>query len=152
MQDAIRHLIEEHHVYYEVLPYYVVIEERHGSPSATTRRIQAGFDVDIYGGGIKNDPPWQSNNYQVGMEELKKVAEAVSHHSNESCSIEVIASCSDIVFDSGSDFQPQAMLRIRVSHYRGLDQAAGPAEEEALQQVERQLHDLGIRFGKPSLR
>jgi len=148
MPDTIRQLIDEHHVYYEVLPYYVVVEERHGSPAATTRRIQAGFDVDIYGTRIENDPPWRSHNYQLGYEELQKLVQAPSHHSNNSSSVEVIASYSNIFFDNRNDFQAQAMLRIRVSHYRGLDQPAGPPEEEMLQQIENQLQQLGIRSGK----
>ena len=150
MPDTIRQLIEEHRVYYEVLPYYVVVEERHGSPGTTTRRIQAGFDVDIYGTRIENDPPWRAHNYQLGYEELQKLVKTNSHQSNNSSSVEVIASYSNIFFDSGNDFQPQAMLRIRVSHYRGLDQPAGPVEVDALQQVEKQLQNLGIRSGTPN--
>jgi len=152
MVDKIRELIEEHHAYYEVLPYYVVVQEGHGSPTATTRKIQAGFDVDIYGTRIENDPPWQSHNYQLGYAELQKIAEESSHHFSDACSIEVIPSFSDIFLDAANDFQPQAMLRIRVSHHRGLDQPAGPTEEHALGQIEKQLQDMGIRFGKPGSR
>jgi hypothetical protein len=152
MVDKIRQLIEEHHAYYEILPYYVVVEEGHGSPAATTRRIQAGFDIDIYGTRIKNDPPWQSHNYRLGYAELVKLAEETSHHPSDSCSIEVIPFLSNIFLDAGSNFQPQAMLRIRVSHRRGLDQPAGPAEEHALGQIEMQLHDMGIRFGNAGSR
>jgi hypothetical protein len=150
MPDIIRQLIEEHPPYYEVLPYYVVLEERHGSPAATTRRIQAGFDVDIYGTRI-DTPPWRSHNYQLGYDNLQKLVEATSRNANDSCSVEVIACYSDIFLDSGSNFQPQAMLRIRVSH-RGIDQPAGPAEEDVLHQIEKRLQDLGIRFGKPGSR
>ncbi|MBV8730149.1 MAG: hypothetical protein JO336_10100 [Acidobacteriia bacterium] len=150
MPDTIRQLIEEY-PYYEVLPYYVALEERHGSPSATFRSIQAGFDVDIYATIIEN-PPWQSHKYQLGYEELQNLVQALSHNANNFCSVEVIASCSDISFDTGNNFQQQAMLRIRVSHYRGVDQLAGPAEEDMLQQIENQLQQLGIRFGKPGSR
>jgi hypothetical protein len=44
----VREIIEQHHGFYEVAPYYVVVEDRtQGHP--TSRRVQAGFDVDIYG-------------------------------------------------------------------------------------------------------
>jgi hypothetical protein len=151
MSNTIRQLIEERLVYYEVLPYYVVVGEGSGSPGAVTRRIQAGFDVDVYGTRIEDDPPWRSHKYQLGYEELQKLAGATMGHSNSSF-VEVIASYSDIYFDTGNDFQPQAMLRIRVSHRRGLDQPAGPEEQGALQRIETELHSLGIRCGKPGSR
>jgi hypothetical protein len=142
-------LVEEHRVYYEVLPYYVVVEEGHGSPAATTRRIQSGFDIDVYGARI-DAPPWRSHKYQLGYEELKKLVEAPSHECNDSSFVEVIASYSNICFDSSNGFQPQAMLRIRVSHYRVVDQPAGPPEEGAVRRIEKQLQQIGIRFGKPA--
>jgi hypothetical protein len=49
MSDNFHSLIKEHHAFYEVVPYYLLFEERHGSSSARTRRVQAGFDVEIYG-------------------------------------------------------------------------------------------------------
>ena len=151
MPDTIRQLIEEHHAYYEVLPYYLVVEDRHGSPAATTRRIQAGFDIDIYGTKI-DDPPWQSHNYQRGYEELQKLVDEAWRHSNDSCFVEVIPSYSNIFFDTGNGFQSQAMLRIRISHDGGLDQPAGPTEDDALRRIEKQLQNVGIRLGKPGSR
>ncbi len=40
---------------YQVLPYYLVIEERHGSFPRQSRKVQAGFDVDVYGAKIKDE-------------------------------------------------------------------------------------------------
>ena len=90
MSDVIRQLITEHHAYYEVLPYYVVIEERHGSPTANTHRVQAGFDIDIYGTRMENELPLHSHKYALGYAELQKIAEETSDHPSTSCSIEVI--------------------------------------------------------------
>ena len=45
MSDDIRSWIKEHHAFYEVLPSYVVLEERPVGRPATTRRVQAGFDI-----------------------------------------------------------------------------------------------------------
>ena len=47
--EDLRQLAKAYHAFYEVLPYEVLIEEKGGSLSATTRKIQYGFDVDIYG-------------------------------------------------------------------------------------------------------
>ena len=45
MSQNIHELIEQTYARYEVLPYYIVQEEPHG----TTKRIQAGFDIEVYG-------------------------------------------------------------------------------------------------------
>jgi len=55
MSEDLREVVSKHHAFYEVLPYCVLLEERHGSPTAITRSIQAGFDVDIYGRNLTND-------------------------------------------------------------------------------------------------
>ena len=49
MSKYLRTLVSEHHPFYEVSPYYLVLKENPGSPSAKTRTIQAGFDVDLFG-------------------------------------------------------------------------------------------------------
>ena len=150
MDDHIRNVVEEHHAYYEVSPYFVVIEEGHGSPAMTTRRIQAGFDVDIYGSGIENDPPWQAHNYEIAYSKLKQLARETALHMGESCSIEAIPFYSDIYFDNRNHFEPQAMLRIRVRHNRVEGQPLGPAEGRALAEIEKELASMGIRSGKGS--
>ena len=61
-----------------VLPYYVVIEQGHGSPAANKHRAQAGFDIDIYGTRIENKLPLHSHNYALGYAELQKSAEEAS--------------------------------------------------------------------------
>jgi hypothetical protein len=148
MSDVIRQLIKEHHAYYEVLPYYVVIEEGHGSPAANSRRIQAGFDIDIYGRRIQNALPSQSPEYAQGYAELQKISEGTSHNAGASCSIEVIPFLSTIFFDTRNQLQPQAMMRIRVCHCGDLDEPFGPAEEHALKEIEKQLQQLGLRSGQ----
>jgi hypothetical protein len=143
MSDNLRALIKEHHAFYEVLPYYVLLEERHGSFPAITRRVQAGFDVEIYGVNIRNELalPGPDPHYALGHAELQKIAEKISHHT--SCSLEVIPFPSTAVIDS-RNANVEGMLRIRISHRRGLDQPAGPPEQQALEEVENQLHGLGI--------
>jgi hypothetical protein len=144
MSDKLRSLIKEHHAFYEVLPYYISVEEGHGSPSATTRRIQAGIDIDIYGVNLENELPSPGANpdYALGYAELQRIAEQVSHHS--SCSLEVIPVASTAVVDCRNHAQVEGMLRIRISHWRGLDQPAGPPEQQALEAFEHHLHGLGV--------
>lgn len=146
MSDNIRSLVKEHQAFYEVAPYYVLLEERHGNLPPTTRRIQAGFDIDIY--GVETDKNKlelpQPDEYELGYEELKKMAEEVSHHISESCSLEVIPFPSEFVIDVRHHGNVEATLRLRISHCRGLDQPAGLPEQQALAEVEKQLHSMGL--------
>jgi acetylornithine deacetylase/succinyl-diaminopimelate desuccinylase-like protein len=144
MSHNVRQLVEEHHVYYEVLPYYVVIEEGHGSAKVTTHRIQAGFDVDVHGLHSQSELGLPStSDYTLGYTELKKVAESVSHLAADS-SVEVMPFASTVFLEASKHFHPGGMIRIRISHRRGLDQPAGLPEHRALQEVEKQLQALGI--------
>lgn len=144
MAEDFERLVKKYNVYYEVSPYHALVEERHGSPTATRSIMQVGFDVDVYGLSNKSElelPP--SAEYALGYTELKKIADAVSHHASE-CLIEVISFATSFFSEASSHFQPEALVRIRISHL-GSDQAVGPAEQHALEEVEKQLRSLGIR-------
>ena len=145
MSETVQQLIKKYHAFYEVLPYHVVVEEGHGSRTATRRIIQAGFDVDIHGLSHKSElelpPPAE---YALGYAELKKIADAVSHQANES-SIEVIPFPATVFFEAREQFRSEAVVRIRISHYRGLARPSGLPEQHALKEVEEQLQALGVR-------
>jgi hypothetical protein len=76
--------------------------------------------------------------------ELQEMAEELSHHATDSCSIEVLEFPSTVFFDLRRHAKAEGLLRIRISHCRGLDQPAGPPEECALQETEKQLKSLGL--------
>jgi hypothetical protein len=60
----VRRVIEDHQAFYEVTPYYVLFEERPPGGHPSSRRIQAGFDIDIF--GIVSGPaPEPSPEYEV---------------------------------------------------------------------------------------
>jgi hypothetical protein len=137
VSETIHELIEQTHARYEVLPYYIVQEEPHG----TTKRIQAGFDIEVY--GIKpSHVRHPGRDYVFGCVALEKLVETVLPHTGESCSIEVISFPSTLVFDTKRQFQEEGMLRIRITH-KGL-QPAGQPEERALKEIKERLHDLGL--------
>ena len=146
MSDNIRSVVKERHAFYEVLPYYVVLDERHGSLPATTRRVQAGFDVDVYGGRTEDNKLLkpESHEYSVSYAALQNIVENVSQLTSDSCSLEPIPFPSTVVIDVQDDAKVEAMLRIRISHFRGLDQPAGLPEQRALDEIEKQLNRLGI--------
>jgi hypothetical protein len=146
MSDNIVQIVKKHRAFYEVSPYYVMLEEKHGSPKVTIRKVQGGFDVDIYGLNIRKDLtfPGSDRDYALGYAELQKIAEEVSHHTSDSCVLEVFSFPGKIVFDNRNRETVEGMLQIRISHGRGLDQPAGLPEEHALKEVENQLHGMGV--------
>jgi hypothetical protein len=149
MDNNVRQWLEQHHAYYEVSQSYVVIEDGHGSPSPSTRRVQAGFEVNIYGAINKNGPARWCADYEQGYTGIQDIFRERNHRAG-SCSVEVIPFYSSLSIDPRNNFQPQTLIRLKVSHSRGLDQPAGPAEADALTDVEKQLQELGLRVGKPA--
>ena len=144
--DSIRELIKRREAFYEVLPYHVVVEERLPGHVVTTRRIQAGFDIDVYG-DIAMSELGSSPVRALGYAALQNIASATAGQSSDSCSIEVIAFDSTMILDSRRKFRPEGMLRIRITHSRGLDQPSGASEESARRAILRQLHELGVSPG-----
>jgi len=138
MSNNIHEVIEQHHAFYEVLPYYIVQEERtHG----TTRTIHARFDIDVY--GIKPSHERHPGcDYVRGYVLLEKLVETILPDPGETCSVEVIAFPSTVVLDPKKQFQEQGMLRIRITH-KGL-QPAGEAETRALKEIKERLRDLSL--------
>ena len=137
-------LIEEHHAFYEVSPYYLVLKEKPASLTPTTRTIQAGFDVDIFGMNTNKEPLLPGPDYALGCAKLQRLVEEIARHTTDSCSLHVIASPDRVALGGPSHTEPEGMLRVRVSHHRGLDQPYGLAEEQALKELENQLKQLGI--------
>jgi len=144
MSENLEQLVKKYHAFYDVSPYYIVIEERPGSPTATRHIVQAGFDVDVHGVSNKSElelpPPAE---YAFGYAELKRIADGVSQNASE-CSIEVIPFPSTVFSDPRRHFQSEALLRIRIEHQGGVDRHAGLAEQHALQDVEKQLQRQGV--------
>lgn len=146
MPDSMTSVARKHHAYYEVSPYYVTVEEKHGSASASSRQIHAGFDVDVFGANVSGglQLPGGDPDYVLGYEVLNKLAQAVSEHATGSCSAEVISSPWMMFFDPRKHDSVQGKLRIRISHHRGLGRPAGEPEQRALKEVEEKLGTMGV--------
>jgi len=140
MTDNIRSLVKQHHAFYEVLPYYIVVDEAY-----TNRRVQAGFDVDIYGESPEKQLviPGPDPDYTLGYFELQKIAGELSRHATDSCSLEVLEFPATVFFDLQRN-APEALLRIRISHCRGLNEPAGLPEQRALEELEKELRSLRV--------
>ena len=138
MSENLHELIEQHHAFYEVLPYYIVQEDR--THKATTR-IQAGFDIDVY--GIKpSHEQHPGRDYVLGYVAVEKLVKTILPDVSEACSVEVIPFPSEVVFDAKRQFQEEGMLRIRITHKHL--QPAGEPEGRALQKIKERLRDLGL--------
>lgn len=140
----VRRVIEDHQAFYEVTPYYVLFEERPLGGPPISRRIQAGFDVDMFG-IVKGSAPERSPEYELVYQALSGLAEAIRPSTSDGCSIEVIPLASTVIVDPRLHFQQEATLRIRIAHSRGLDQPAGAAEERTLNELQEQLRNLGVK-------
>jgi hypothetical protein len=99
--------------------------------------------VDIYG-ARPNAELMPSPDYASGYAALQTITEKVSLNARDCCSIEVIPFPSTLVLDTRNHHQAEAMLRIRISHYRGVHKPADLPEQTALREVENQLRNLGI--------
>jgi len=136
-------LMNQHQAYYEVSPYYYVMEERTAGTAASNRRFLTGFDIDVYG-TMKSLDIRSSHEYQLVSEQLTRVTKTIASHAGDSCSIEVVPFSSTAILDTKMHLQPMAMLRVTIRHNRGVAQPVGAAERYALKEVEQQLKHLGL--------
>jgi hypothetical protein len=144
MGDDVYEVNQSHHAFYEVAPYYVEVEKLpEGRPPARAR-IQAGYDIDVYGVKAGGEPQ-PSPDYDVVLGAIRDAVAEIP--TSDRCTIEVIPFLSSVVLDSRSHLQAEGRIRIRITHGRGLEQPAGPAEADALRQVEELLQKLGIDSG-----
>jgi hypothetical protein len=110
------------------------------------QRIQAGFDVDLFGTLEKMDLPYlHRDEYGTVVHYFEEVAREVQSNVGQDCTVEVVSYWESLAFNTREHLQAEAMLTIRISHSRSLDQAEGPAEEQALKAVLERLHALGVK-------
>lgn len=145
-ESDIHEVLEQHHARYEVRPYYVILDQRPAGAPATEQKVQAGFDVNLYGAVEKEQLPlYRSEEGRKVVNYFEAVAEEIQSRAGQHCTVEAIPYTDSLVLDTTQHFRPQAMLTIRISHDRGLDQPAGPSEERALAAVRETLHKLEIK-------
>lgn len=79
------------------------------------------------------------------MQELVGACHVVVEQAARDSRVEVIPDEGTLVFNVKSHLEPEALVRIRITHSRGLDQPAGASEEKALAGVLDGLESLGVR-------
>ena len=87
MADSIGSFAKEHHAFYEVSQEYVELEDRPVGLPAKTRRVHAGFNVDVYAVRTEDDEPAMPSpdKYALGYAEVQKLGERGSQHASDSC-------------------------------------------------------------------
>jgi hypothetical protein len=139
-------LLEQYHLHYEVCPYYVLLDQRAAGDTTSTQRIQAGFDVNLYGNLEKPQfPLFRSEAANRLVDYFQSIARGIQLRAGNRCTIEITPCTNSVILDPRQTFRPEGMLRIRISHDRGLQHAQGPSEELALKALQDVLSELGIR-------
>lgn len=141
--EKVREVLKDRQSTYEVLPYYVIIDDRPRGAKPTTRTVRAGFDIDIYSLQRRGEAH-PSPEYELVYGALREVTGAIAGHLNDSCRLEVSPFRSTVYLDSKGDFQSKTLLRIEIRHGRGLAQPADKPEQDALKEVQEQLQRLGL--------
>lgn len=133
----------EHEAFFEVRLFEVAVENTDKDGCPVISRIHAGFDVDIYANGLNGTHHPDAREYQSIYTGIQRLAESVN--TTDCCEVQVIPFPATIVLDTHRQMLPLGMLRIRITHTRGIEQPAGPAEQRVLTEIERKLRDLGCR-------
>ncbi len=143
----VREVLARHHARYEVRPYYTVLQQFTVGAPAVAKRVQTGFDVDLYGTLLENEhlPIHQIEGAPMILDYFEQVAQDVQFRIGQHCTVEVITYENSLVLDAKQNFRSEAMLRIRIGHSRGMDQAEGPPEERALRAIRQVLGELAVR-------
>jgi hypothetical protein len=140
-----RQIFMRHRARYEVSPYFVVLDDRTFGVPPSHRRIHAGFDVDLYGNGSGSALSIGNGEPRATLDELCAACRKVVAPATEYCRIEIIPYEATLILNVKSHFEPEALLRIRITHSRGLDQPAGASEERGLADVGNSLESLGVK-------
>ena len=141
----VREINERHRAFYEVRPYYVVFDERPEGQSPNVRRVNAGFEFDVFGAKEPNEPQ-PSPDYEQAQAGMRELLDSLSaDFGREGCSIELIPHDTEVFLDTRRHFEREGGFTIRVTHTRGLGEPSGPVEDRARAAVEDALHKAGIR-------
>jgi hypothetical protein len=142
-----RELFIRHHARYEVSQYMVVLDDRTVGAPPTQRRILAGFDLDVYASQTDHASAVSFHDVDLRktLDDLCAACRETIAQAGESSTIEIIPFNSSLVLNVQSHFEPEALVRIRISPSGGLDQPAGRNEDKARADVEARLHALGVK-------
>ena len=143
----VHEVLKRHDARYEVRPCYQMFDLHPVGSPAIAQRVHSGFDVDLYGTLLEKEhlPLYEIEGAGTVLDYFAKVARDIQSGIGQHCRVRVITYSDSLVLDTGHDLRPEILLRIRIAHTRGLDQAEGPAEEHALEAIRQVLRELDVR-------
>src|SRR5262249_2569227 len=123
------------------------LEVRRPGAAASRRRIQAGYDIDLYADHFDHDVGLSFANDEPNrtISDLRDAARVAIRQTVQPSEIEIIPGDESFVLNVKSHLDPEAMVRIRITHSRGLEQPAGDSEDKARATVEERLNTLGVK-------
>ena len=132
---------------YEVSQYFVVVDDRTYGRPRSRRRVPAGFDLDLYGVGPNHGSTlsFQNGELRKTLDELCAACVEAIANVSENSRIEIFPFEGTLILNVKSHFEAEALVRIRITHFRGIDQPAGASEEEARTHLEERLRSLGVK-------
>ena len=142
-----RELFLRHHTRYEVSPYYVLLDLRTFGVPAIHRRIQAGFDIELHANGFDRESTiaLQDGELQKSLNDIQAACRVAIVQAAADSNIEIIPIDSTLILNVKNHLEPEALVCIRVTHTRGLDQPAGAKEENVVAAVVSSLESLGVK-------
>lgn len=149
MSSAISDLIQRQHLFYQVSPYYVLDVEQPEGLRPIRRRVQAGFDVDLYATGAEKPLELTLGDQQLHstLNDLEEVARELLPPPVDGSDVAIVPFEDSLVLDTHRNLRHEAVVRIRITHWRGLSEPEGPPEEEALFQIRKKLRQSGVPEG-----
>jgi len=142
-----RELFIRHQARYEVSQYFVVVDDRTYGRPPIQRRIPAGFDLDLYAAGPNHGSAlsFQNGELRKTLDELSAACAEAIAHVRENSRFEIFPFEGSLILDVKRHFEPEALVRIRITHFRGVDQPAGASEDDARAHLEERLRSLGVK-------
>ena len=142
-----RELFIRHQARYEVSQYFVIADDRTYGRPPIQRRIPAGFDLDLYAAGPNHGSvlSFQDGELRKTLDELSAACAEAIAHVRENSRFEIFPFEGSLILDVKRHFEPEALVRIRITHFRGVDQPAGASEDDARAHLEERLRSLGVK-------
>jgi hypothetical protein len=144
--SEIHELLERFQVHYEVCPYFVFADQSRAGAPHGTQKVQAGFDVNLYGFVASTQLPlFGSEGAHTVLNDFGQIAREIEMRVGNRCTVEIVPFTNSLVLDPQQHFRPQGMLQIRIRHVRGLEEPAGASEDGALKAVQELMRELEIK-------
>src|SRR5260370_25879183 len=111
----IHEVLEQHHARYEVRPYYVILDQRPAGAPPIEQKVQAGFDVNLYGALEKEQLPlYRSEGARRVVNYFEAVALEIEANAGQHWNIEGTPYTDSLVPATTTHLHPQSILQLPI--------------------------------------